>query len=280
MATATIGEVIEGDRLALVVTGVERTTDIGTFASAGSGDEFVVVELAAKNESADQHVLFSSFLQAKLRDADGYAYDKRVFNEGNTLGTGELVPGEVTRGRIVFEVPEGTGGLSLRLDLDGSVFSYTRADVDLSREATRAGRRLTQDLRVPVHEVGETLAFRGSRLTVHAVDAQSRIGVFTPDSGEQFLVADLTVGNRGDEEIPVSTFFQMAVKDGTGRTSPVAVWATGAMDRGFAQGQPVAAHSSRRGTVAFAVERDASPLYLAMDFDLLRLDDKQFVRLR
>ena len=275
---AALGDVIEGPRLALVAYDAERTTELGRFTRADAGNEFVVIEMAAKNKSSDEFISFSSFLQVTLRDSESYEYNRAITGIDNSLQSGELAPGEVTRGAIVFEVPEDTAGLTLNVDLSESVFQYSRATIDL--ETQGSGRTLSQDLRVPIYAVGDTLEYETTRFTVNGVRTSMGGDFSSPDAGNEFLIADITVENRGDEELQVSTLLQMEVKDSEGRTDSTSITAMSTLDRGFSQGQPIAPGSDRRGEVAFEVERGLSPLYLVMNFDIFAEGDKSFFQLR
>jgi len=277
-ADAALGDVIEGDRLALVAYSAERTTSIGDFTEADAGQEFVVVDMGAKNRTAGDYIRFSSFLQLTLRDGDSYEYDQTVTVADNTLDSGELAPGEVTRGIVVFEVPRGTTGLSLEIDLDESAFSYQGATVDLG--ASGSGRTLTQDLQVPVYDPGDTVEYDQTRFTVNSVRTSTGGEYFGPDASSEFLVVDITVANTGDEELNVSTLLQLSVKDDAGRSYDISYTAMSTLDREFSQGRPIQPGSQRRGEIAFETPRGRSPLYLVMDFDVFAEGDKTFFSLR
>ena len=277
-AQAAVGDVVEGDRLALVVYDIERTTEIGEFVTADAGNEFIVVDLAAKNKSENEYISFSSFLQTSLRDSESYEYDQTITGSDNALSSGELVPGEVTRGVIVFEVPEGSSGLTLRVDFDESIFDYDGAEIDL--ESEESGRTLTQELHVDVYQIGDTLEHQDMRFTPNEVRTSMGDDYTSPDSGNEFVVVDITVENTSNEELSVSTLLQMALKDNQGRTYGTSIAALATLDRGFSQGQPIAPNSERRGEIAFEVEQGLSPLYLMMDFDFFTEGDKSFFQLR
>lgn len=275
---AALGDVIEDDRIALATYGVERTTDIDEFTSADVGNEFVVVDLAAKNKSNEEFVSFSSLFQVTLRDSESYEYDQSITGSGGALASGELAPGEVTRGTIVFETPMDSSGLSLHVDLSESLWRYDGAIIDLESEGT--GRTLTQDLQIETYALGDTVEFRDTRFTPEEFRTSMGGEYFGPDQGNEFAIVDITVENTGDEELTISTLLQMDLKDQEGRTYDVSISALTEIDRGFSQGNPIAPNTTRRGEVAFEVPQGSSPLYLVIDFDFFREGDKTFFRLR
>lgn len=90
---------------------------------------------------------------------------------------------------------------------------------------------------------------------------------------------DATVENTGSDELAVSTLFQMVLKDDEGRTYGTSIGGTSTLDRAFAQGQPIAPDSERRGEIAFEAPKGLSPLYLVIDLDLIEQGDKTFFQL-
>ena len=275
---AALGDVIEDERLALVAYGVERTTDIDDFTGADAGNEFVVVDMAAKNRGNEEFISFASFFQVTLRDSDSYEYDQSITGSQDALAGGELAPGEVTRGTIAFEIPMDSSGLSLHVDLSESLWRYDGATIDL--ESQGAGRTLTQNPRIETYAVGDTVAFRETRFTPNELSTSMGGEYFGPEEGNEFAIVDITVENTGDEALTISTLLQMDLKDQEGRTYGVSISALTEIDRGFAQGNPIAPGSTRRGEIAFEVPQGSSPLYLVIDFDFLREGDKTFFRLR
>ncbi|MBX0285862.1 DUF4352 domain-containing protein [Haloarcula salinisoli] len=277
-AGAALGDVIEGDRLALVAYSAERTTTVGEYSEADDGNEFVVVDMAAKNKADSEYINFSSFLQLTVRDSESYEYDQSFILSDAELDSGELAPGEVTRGIVAFEVPREASGLTLTVDLDDSLFSYDSATVDLDRQGS--GRTLTQDLAVPVYDLGDTVAYEDTELTVNSVWTSMGSDYFTPDAGNEFVVIDITVANTGSEELTVSTLLQLSLKSEAGRSYDTSFVGSSVLDREFSQGTPIQPDSKRRGEIAFEAPRGLSPLYLVMDFDYLAEGDRTFFELR
>ncbi|MDS0258141.1 DUF4352 domain-containing protein [Haloarcula sp. S1CR25-12] len=277
-ADAALGDVIEGDRLALVAYSVERTATVGEYTEADTGNEFVVVDVAAKNKHDSEYVSFSSFLQLAIKDSESYEYDQSFVLSDDGLDSGELAPGEVTRGIVAFEVPDDAAGLSLHVDLEESLFSYDRAVVDLGTQGS--GRTLTQTLAVPVYDTGDTAAYEDTRLTVNSFRTSTGSGYFTPETGNEYVIPDVTVENTGSEELTVSTLLQLSLKDDVGRSYDTSLAGSTVLDREFSQGSPIAPDSRRRGEIAFEAPRGQSPLYLVMDFDYFSEGDRTFFRLR
>lgn len=239
---AGLGDIIEGERLALVAYSAERTTTVGEYTEADAGNEFVVVDMAAKNKDDSEYINFSSFLQLSVRDSEAYEYDQAFTLSGDELDSGELAPGEVTRGIVAFEVPEEAAGLALTVDLDESLFSYDSATIDLDRQGS--GRTLTQDLAVTVYDIGDTVAYADTELTVNSLRTSMGGQFYTPESGNEFVVIDITVANTGDDELNVSTFLQLSLKSDAGYAYDTSFVGSSVLDREFSQGRPISPTAS------------------------------------
>lgn len=281
LTEAPVGERVGDDSFAMVVENVEETTEIGTFQEADSGNVFVVVTAGVKNETGDEYINFNSFLQTRLKDAEDYTYDPELAVTGRPLEGGQLAPGEVSRGDIVFEVPEDADGLVLQFDLAAfDLFDFDRVHVDLGSKADTIAT-LEQDLRVDLHDVGETIAQSDMEVTLNETRTETELDDFTAaDEGHQFDIVDISVTNETGEATPVSIALQMVTKDGAGWMYQVDIGAQSALDQPFEQGSKLGDGETRRGEIAYQVPEDVEPLYWVFEFDLLADGTKTFWQLR
>lgn len=280
-ASVAVGEVVEGEQMSMVVRGIERTESIGEFQEADAGNTFVVVRLAVKNRTQDEFVNFSGLLQTQLKDAEDYTYDQTIAATGQTFQGGQLAPGEVSRGDLVYEVPKDAEGLVLQFDFQAfSLLEFDRVTVDLGSEASSIGE-LSQDLRVDVHDVGESVTFGDVTVTVNDVSFETSLGQFSQaEDGNEFAIVDITTENGTDEQLSLSTLLQMKMKDGDGSSYQLSVTALSSLDRAYNEGQPLAPGESRRGKVAYEVPQGVSQLYWIFEFTLWVDGDKTFWQVR
>lgn len=280
-AVIAIGDVVEGTDLSMVVRNVRKMAELGQFQQADSGNTFVVVNLAVKNTTDEKFLNFSGFLQTRLKDDEDYTYQQTIATTGQTLDGGQLAPGEVGRGDIVFEVPEEAGGLTLQFDFQAiSFFEFDRVTVDLSKTADTIGN-LTQNLKVDIHSVGDTVEYGDVSVTVNDVSVADQLGSFaTPEEGNEYVVVDITTENNTGEPQHISTLLQMLIKDGTGRSYQEDLTATSQLDRAYEEGSPVADGEARRGKLAYQIEKGLGPLYWVFEFTLWTEGDKTFWKLR
>lgn len=280
-ASVAVGEVVEGDQMSMVVRGVERTESIGQFQQADQGNTFVVVTLAVKNRTQSEFVNFSGLLQTQLKDSEDYTYDQTIATTRQSFQGGQLAPGEVSRGDLVYEVPKDAEGLVLQFDFQAlSFFEFDRVTVDLESEAGSIGD-LTQSLQVDIHDVGQSVTFGDVTVTVNGVSFETSLDQFSQaEEGNEFAIVDITTENGTDEQLSLSTLLQMKMKDGEGSSYQLSITALSALDRAYNESQPLAPGESRRGQVAYEVPQGVSPLYWIFEFTLWVDGDKTFWRIR
>ena len=280
-ANAQVGEIVEGDNLSMVIKSVEKTTEIGEFQEAGGGNTFVVAELAVKNTTSQDYLNFSGFLQTQLKDSQDYTYEQTVAVTGNTFQGGQLAPGEVSNGDIVYEVPEDASGLTLQFDFQAFSFSeFDRVTIDLSSEASSIGS-LSQNLQVDVHNLGESISYENVTVSANSIEFAESLGDFAEaEDGMEYAIIDITTENGTQEELSISMLLQMKMKDGQGNSYGINITALSSLDRPYNESQPIAPGESRRGQVAYEVPQDASQLYWTFEFTLWVEGDKTFWQVR
>lgn len=271
-----IGGLIESDEMALVIEDFERGVVLSEFAEPGQGNEFASVQVALKNTS-DDFVNVSNLLQTRIRDDEGYSYEQTFFGgEESTFNDGQLVPGEVERGAINFEIPDDATGLELVWDFDIGLFTgVERAEIDLEEETDRYV--LDQELAVDVYDIGDTIEFEDVQVTVEEVRTEQSIGMFTEaDEGNELVIVDISIENQTGEDERVSTMIQMLTKDGEGYSYQEDFGASAELDQRFDEASPIADGETRRGKVVYEIEEDLSPLYWVFEFSLWTDGDKTF----
>ena len=281
-ASAAVGERVDGDNLSMVVRDVSETTSLGEFTEADEGNVFVVGRLAVKNTTSSEFADFNSLLQTRLVDDEDFTYDEAITaSTGQDLTAGQLAPGEVVRGDVVFEVPEDASGLELEFDFEAFSFtSLDRVQIDLTQEASSVAD-LSQDLAVDVHGSGDAIERGGLTAQLQGFETTTRIDEFTQaDEGMEYAIVDVSVENQTGEDQSVSILLQMMLKDGEGFAYTVDLAAYSALDRAFEQGNPISDGQTRRGKIAYQVPEGTSPLYWTFEFDPFVGGNKSFWQVR
>lgn len=277
----TVGERVDDEQLSMVVRDVTKTEQLGEFTKADSGNTFVVVRLAVKNTTENEYLSFSGLLQTRVKDASDYTYDQSIMATDQTFTGGQLVPGEVARGDLVYEVPKDASGLTLQFDFEAvSFLNVNRVTVDLGSKASSIAD-VEQNLGVNVHGTGDSASYGGVGVAVNGVEFTEKLGDFTKaGEGKEFAVVDITTKNETGSSQHISTALQMLVKDGIGMSYGMSISAATALDRSYDESSALADGEERRGKVAYEVPKDASPLYWTFEFSLWTDGDKTFWKLR
>lgn len=128
-----VGETAKTSKLEVTVLSVERTKAYQYYSDifkemmtekAKPGNDFVIADVIIRNVGSDRvYVALGSF---SLVDSNGYRYDPELFLGDDKIDfLQELYPGEVIRGKVLFEVPEQAIGLKIRYDF-GNLFVGVR----------------------------------------------------------------------------------------------------------------------------------------------------------
>ena len=273
-ADVSVGSVVEDDSLAMVVRDVERKEKLSEYQQADSGNTYVVVTMAVKNKS-DEFVDFNSFWQTRVKDGSDHVYDQTITGSGSAMTSGQLAPGEVSRGDVFFEVPKDAADLTLQFDFSSfQLFSFSRVTVNLGEQADSVAD-LEQALQVEVHSVGDAVSKHDLKVVVNDVRTAEKLGQFTEADDGNDVIPDISVTNDTGEALSVSISLQMLVKDDTGQAYTLDIGGYSALDQKFAQG------SSSGGDTAAAnwptrSRTDAGELLFAFELDLVASGDKTF----
>jgi hypothetical protein len=108
---ATVGERVESGGVALTVEKVDRTQSLGTLHKADGGKIYVVADVLIETTGKDKAPYNPLYFKAK--DADGHEVNTSMPGFEDCLKSGQLPKGEKVRGKVAFEVKEGTKGLVL-----------------------------------------------------------------------------------------------------------------------------------------------------------------------
>lgn len=107
---AGVGERVQSGGVALTVNGTTTTKDtaLGTLEE---GKILVVCDVTIENIGTERQPY--NLFYFKVRDIDGFEYTTSMFSPAPTMNSGEISPGEKTRGNVAFEVKPGIKGLVL-----------------------------------------------------------------------------------------------------------------------------------------------------------------------
>lgn len=100
-------EAADVEGMKMTVTDVRYTASISDFETAGSGKEYVVVNVSLENTS-DEVKSYNPFYY-RVQTAGGQVLDPALTTSDNDLSSGDLVAGGKVSGTVTFEVPKESG---------------------------------------------------------------------------------------------------------------------------------------------------------------------------
>lgn len=113
--TFKVGETIAFDEKEVTVVSVEHNWSSGNeYIKPDSGKEYLKVQVQIVNKS-DQEASYNTF-DWKMQDSNGAVQDVdgTAFTVDGALKSGQLTKGGKVSGFLVFQVPQGDSGLTLR----------------------------------------------------------------------------------------------------------------------------------------------------------------------
>lgn len=121
-----VGDTAKTSDLEVTVHAVTDPFASSTVIKPKAGMRWVLADVAVKNTS-DKKVAFSTVLLVELVDGSGQSWRPTITGEKLPSLDGDVLAGGVRRGSMVFELPESSTGLQLRvkgsLTADGVLFT-------------------------------------------------------------------------------------------------------------------------------------------------------------
>lgn len=101
------GESATVDGVQMTLSNVEYKTSLGEYETAEDGKTFVIADVALENTSEETKAY--NVFNFRIQTSGGQVLDGAFTTLSNTLGSGDLVTGGKTSGKIAFEVPVEEG---------------------------------------------------------------------------------------------------------------------------------------------------------------------------
>ncbi|WP_338729897.1 DUF4352 domain-containing protein [Haladaptatus sp. DJG-WS-42] len=270
--TVAVGDLVETPSFSFVLRGVTKTTALTDAQRASRGNTYVVLRFAAKNTS-DEVAHWFPRIEPYIADGDGNEYYLADTTTTHALPKNhDLLPGEVSRGDVVYEVPEDATNLTYALDFTNrSAVALSTVSIDLESSATPVAD-LEQTLQT-VHPLGEAVSNNDVRVTVTEVRTTTELGgKLVASEGHEFVLPTLEITNDRTDSIPISSVWNLRLKGATGLVYTVDLWAWESLSEGFDVGS-IDAGATARGELAFQLPTDRDACYFMFDWYNLEADD-------
>ncbi len=263
-----IGDIVGIGNSVMIVLGWEEIKG-DQFNKPDEGKKFIAVELIIVNNSDDTGNI-STLLQMEVKDDTGQKYHVDLMAlmaiRGGSLD-GELAPGEKIRGKVGFSVDENATGLEFVFDAD--IFGTGKVFVDLGSEPifVEPPADIAGETEQQTYKVGDVIEIGTMLLTVNEVTSPKGDQFNKPSEGNKFVVIDLTIENKSDEAINISSLLQMSLKTSEGTKYSVDLMASTASGGSTPDGE-VAPGEKIRGQVGFQIPETSTGLIFVFDADV------------
>ena len=264
-----VGDVITIEDTLLMVLGWDQPSG-GDFNPPAAGKKYIAVDVLLVNRG-QRPLSVSPLFQMSLKDDSGQKYNlngKASAAAASTPPNGELNPGEIVRGKVGFQVPEGVEGLSFVYEAD--LLGLGEVTVQLGPEpiALQPPEDLLTFSAGEVYQVGDTVQISDLNLEVLGVSYPEGTELVNPREGTRFLLVEVRIQNQDNRVREITSAVQMSLKDATGQQYTLNLGAQTRADAGLPDDE-LAPGEMVRGQIGFQVPVDARGLLFVFDPELI-----------
>lgn len=213
-----VGDIVSIGNTILVVLGWDLYPG-GTQFPPEEGYVHLAMDVMLANQGKDPFE-FSPGWSMTLKDPSENVYNINTMSgyvSGSDSPDGELVPGEIIRGKVGFQVPED------QVDL---VLIYEPSHDDLGEISVNLGSTLVSlapptdlnlKLQQEIFRIGDSVEILDQLVQVIEVTYPADDEIIKPEEGYKSIVVDLQVENQGDDTLYFTGSNQIYLKDSTGQ---------------------------------------------------------------
>lgn len=189
-----LGEIAELKELNIQVTGVEYSSG-SEYDKPKDGYEYAIVNLAIKNvsDSSQSYNVYNFSVQNTNGQIENQTFS--TINSDTALGSGELAPGGIVSGSIIFEVPTNDNGLKVlfsdNIFSDKNIVFDLRNSVDTVETMTGDKISISDDL----PKIGDPVDFKNMRVSVDNVKKSEGSEWDKPSDGNEYVIVTVTLEN-------------------------------------------------------------------------------------
>jgi len=263
-----VGDIISIGNTILVVLGWDLYPG-GDVLPPEEGYKHLAVDVMLANQGKDPFD-FSPSWSMTLKDPSGNIYNMNGISgraSGSDSPDAEIIPGEIIRGKIGFQVPE---------DQVEFVFIYEPYQDDLGEISVNLGSTpvslapptdLNLKLQQKIFQIGDSTEVLGQVIQVIGVTYPADEEITWPKEGYKSIVVDLQIENQGDTTLYFTGPNQMYLKDSTGQkySDDSLALPAGSDDHVVGHLEP---GESIRGQMGFHIPEDAGGLIFVFDPNL------------
>jgi len=263
-----VGDIISIGNTILVVLGWDVYPG-GDVLPPSEGYKHLAVDVMLANQGKDPFE-FSPGHSTTLNDPSGAVYYMNGISSrvsGSDSPDGEMIPGEIIRGKIGFEVPEDLVEFVFILELDQNDLGEISVNLGPTPVSHPPPADLGLKLQQEIFHTGDVVELVDLLVQVIEVTYPADDEITRSEEGHKSIVIDLRVENQGDDTLYFTGPDQIYLKDSTGQkySDDVLALPSGADDHVVGSLQP---GEHIRGRMGFLIPEDRSGFVFVFDRDL------------
>jgi hypothetical protein len=275
---------------AVAVVGWENVAP-GEFFKPKAGNRFIAAEVVLVNLGAGTvETIWYAFT---LLDASDEALPEGIFPVAlakGTILTGGLAVGERTRAKFGYEVPETEQEFSLKAgcrNYEGGSKEEIIVKLGAKPGTAEAPGLFTGEVVDDPLSLGTSAMVNSVEITVREVipfpekylDPDSNPRVSPPMSWMKYIIVDLVLENKGDEDVNVSQITDFYARDPEGWRYLTISWASQALDDPIDESIKLKPGDEISGQMVLQVPKDPGHLFFVFEYGYGRAGARAFFRM-
>ena len=211
-----VGDIISIGNTILVVLGWDLYPGGSQFPPQ-EGHKHLAVDVMLANQGKDPFE-FSPGHSMTLKDLSGNVYYMNGISgyvSGNDSPDAEIIPGEIIRGRVGFQVPEDQVEFVLIYEPDQDDLGEILINLGSTPVSLAPPTDLNLKLQQEIFQIGDSAEILGQVIQIIGVTYPADEEITRPKEGYKSIVVDLQIENQGDTNLYFTGSNQMYLKDST-----------------------------------------------------------------
>ena len=266
-----VGDIIGAGNTILVVLGWDLYPGGSQFPPQ-EGFKHLAVDIMLANQGNDPFE-FSPGNSMTVKDLSGNVYYMNSISgyiTGRDSPDGEMIPGEILRGMVGFQVPEDQVEFVLILEPDQDDLGEISVNLGSTPQFLDPPLDLDLELQQKIYQLGDSAEILGQVIQVIGVTYPADEEITRPQEGYKSIVVEILIENQGDKTLYFTGPDQLYLKDSSGQkySDDSLALPAGSDDHVIGSLEP---GESIQGRMAFLVPQDADGLIFVFDPDMFEL---------
>jgi hypothetical protein len=213
-----VGDIISSGNTILVVLGWDLYPGGSQFPPQ-EGNKHLAVDLMLANQGKDPFE-FSPGWFVTLKDPSGNVYNMNGISSyvsGSDSPDAEIVPGEIIRGKIGFQVPEDQVEFVLIYEPDQDDLGDISVNLGLIPVSLVPPSDLSLKFQQKIFLIGDSAEILDQVIQIIEVTYPADDEIMRPKEGYKSIVVDVQIENQGDNTLYFTGSNQIYLKDSTGQ---------------------------------------------------------------